>query len=63
MTTNTGTPTPILDGLILGGAVYVSVHDELVGIASDGVEVNLGNVHNKPLAEAYLTDHPTPDTW
>lgn len=56
-------PTPILDGLILGGAVYVSEHDELIGIAADGVEVHIGNVHDKPAAERYLADHPTPDTW
>lgn len=38
----------------------------LVGIASDGVEVLLGSIHTSKAADtlvAYLSEHPTPDTW
>lgn len=58
----TPTTTPILAGLIAAGHIVVTDH-EYVGTASDGVEVRIGSDHAPELAERYLTDHATPESW
>lgn len=62
----TTTQTPILDGLIAAGHITVDEDQSLIGHASDGEDLSIGSTRTKQYrgyAEAYLTDHPTPDTW
>lgn len=63
-------PGPILAALLRSGVVRmvpVSQHEgatvEYVGTASDGTDVNLGNVGEEKALESYLRDNPTPDKW
>lgn len=53
--------TPILNQLLQEGSVWKEKDGEYVGLASDGLAVNLGYVEEN--VESYLSDHPTPDTW
>lgn len=52
----------ILKRLIAEGHVKI-VDGSYVGIASDGVEVNLGVVHSPAYTLAYLADFPSPTMW
>lgn len=62
--------TPTLDRLLAEGALWIDGPD-YVGIAADGIEIAVGTVgpggkkHEafEGRTEAYLVDHPTPDTW
>lgn len=39
---------------------------EIIGTASDGAEVNIGDTYDRESikrAERYLTERPTPDKW
>jgi hypothetical protein len=51
---------PILWKLFTTGVVRL-IDRELVGVASDGQEVNLGSDANS--AERYLKSHPNPTDW
>ena len=53
---------PLLANLIIMGLVKVQGR-EYIGLASDGVWVNLGNVGSELQVEGYLAAHPSPDTW
>ena len=46
-----------IDDLIAADTAYVDNLGRLIGIASDGIEVDLAST------EDYLEAHPTPDTW
>lgn len=61
----------ILNAGIAAGYIVIE-GDEVIGQASDGQTVSLGNVPSYPPAAtkfgrtalyAYLLAHPTPDTW
>ena len=61
-------PTPddtpdSLTRLIAEGHATIDPHGHIIGTATDGTKVTLGTTHNRPATLAYLTDHPTPDTW
>jgi hypothetical protein len=53
----------ILADLITRGIVWIERGQEYVGRASDGVLVTLGSVGDEKQIIAYLTEHPTPDSW
>lgn len=60
-------PTPVLNGLIASGDIVV-VDGEYVGRATDEetgtiVPVSIGYDHAPVLAELYLIDHSTPESW
>ena len=56
------TDYPILHRLMAAKIVWFDEDDrEYVGLASDGVEVSLGNEKNQ--VERFLTNSPTPDKW
>ena len=52
----------ILRKLLEDGLAYKRGH-EYFGIATDGVEVYLGNDTDWGNTNSYLESHPTPDTW
>lgn len=51
-----------LQALLDGGQITVEGR-EYIGLAADGVRVNIGNVGDEAAVERYLTANPTPDTW
>jgi len=54
--------TPILAGLYADGSIW-NRDGDILGRASDGAIVNIGDAGRLKQIEAYLRDHPTPDTW
>ena len=53
----------LLEKLMEKGVIYIECNRDYCGIASDGVEVQLGNVGQEDVINNYLETHPTPDTW
>ena len=51
-----------LEFLLALGTLWVEGR-EFVGRASDGVVVSLGGLDERKQIEAYLLEHPTPETW
>lgn len=55
-------PYPTLSALLTSGDLWIDV-DTYVGRTADGVEVIAGTVYDRAEVEAYLVEHPTPETW
>ncbi len=51
-----------LQALIDSGTVWID-GGNYVGKASDGVDVDIGEVCYEDTVEMYLAEHPTPNTW
>lgn len=58
-----GEVTPILDSLLESGDIYADKIGQLVGIASDGTHVAIGNTDRAHVAETYLENFRTPEDW
>lgn len=59
-------PGKRLQALLDAGTVYLDNSTpaaHYVGKASDGQEVSIGDPMFCSQIEAYLADHPTPDSW
>ena len=54
---------PNIVRVIERGHAYIDEYKDVIGIASDGKEVCLGNCHALDKTERYLSDRPTPDLW
>ncbi len=54
---------PILADRLEDGTVVVNNLGDLIGTASDGVEVSLGSIYSPTSTELYLNDFPTPSDW
>ena len=52
----------IMAMLVADGVIFFD-GTEIVGIASDGTEVSIGDTREQDAACIYLASHPTPDTW
>jgi len=52
----------ILSNFMKDKTIFIE-NKEYIGKASDGAEVNLGNVGDELKLYSYLESHPKPDTW
>lgn len=58
--------TPHLHSLISRGLLHITESGEVVGKATDGVEITMGYLAGRCDAfsiESYLREYPTPDRW